>query len=90
MDPIQIVRDIGIPAALLLGIGWGGWQITQWLGSEVIKPAVARLFQFLDKLETAVDQISLTMEKVVNQQAEMVSHVERISSMGCAYKRGER
>lgn len=88
MDFIQIVRDIGIPAALLMAVLIGAWRAAQWIASEVIRPTVSRMCAFLDKLEAAVDHIAGTMERVVHQQAEMVRHVEQISTVGCAHRKG--
>jgi hypothetical protein len=86
MEPsnLAIIRDLGLPTALLAFILFGAWRASIWLGEAVIRPLVGRTMAFVDRLEIAVDGMSETLARVVEQQGKMVAEVEKISAIGCA------
>lgn len=77
MEFVSIVKDLGIPVALLCGIGWGLWHGISWFGTRVIIPIQERHFIFLTKLEAAINQIS-------EYQLKLTIEIERLSHLGCA------
>ena len=86
MEPnnIAIIRDLGLPSALLIFILFGAWRASIWIGEAVIRPLVFRTTTFVDRLEIAVDEMAQTLSKVVEQQGKIVQEVEKISAIGCA------
>lgn len=74
MDIFQFVRDLGLPTACLLGIGYGGWQVAGWIGSQVVIPLRDRHFAFLSSLESTLDAIAQT-------QAQLAKEIERVSTV---------
>lgn len=79
MDTVTIVRDLGLPVALLLGLFWGLYQGTCWFGQKVVIPLQERHLLFLDKLEKAMEQIADTQSKLAHE-------IERLSQIGCGYR----
>lgn len=76
MEWVQVVKDLGIPVALLIAIGWGLWSGGVWFGTKVIIPLQERHFLFLSKLEQAINQIT-------EYQIHLSSELERLNKMGC-------
>ncbi len=65
MDPyIDAVRNVGIPALMLLGVGWGAYKSCGWLAEHVIKPVVSHHLDFLGKLSVAVDRLVKCLEEL--------------------------
>lgn len=79
MDTVSIFRDLGVPVALLIGMGWGLYHGMIWLGNTIIIPLHKRHLQFLDKVEAAVDSLSASQHKLGHE-------LERMSeTMRCQY-----
>jgi hypothetical protein len=74
MDPIQFIRDLGLPTACLVGIAYGVWQVAGWIGSQVVIPLRDRHFAFLSSLESTLDAIAQT-------QAQLAKEIERVSTV---------
>lgn len=74
MDMVTIIRDLGLPVALLLGMGWGLYQGICWFGTKVILPLQARHLTFLDKVEAAIDTLTTS-------QSRLGAEIERISNL---------
>jgi hypothetical protein len=74
MDPIAIIRDIGLPTGTLVAVGYGIWQGTAWVAKEVIVPLRDRHFAFLSSLES-------TLSAIADTQKTLASELERVSGM---------
>ncbi len=79
MDSVTLFKDLGVPVALLVGMGWGLYHGMVWLGNQIIVPLHKRHLQFLDKVEAAVDTLSAS-------QAKLGHELERMSAtIRCHY-----
>jgi len=83
-NTITLIRDLGLPSALLIFILFGAWRAAIWIGETVVRPLVSKTTTFIDRLEVAVNEMSDTLKTVVVQQGKMVEQVEKISAIGCA------
>lgn len=70
MESIQIIRDIGVPAAGLVACFF-----------YLIIPIRDRHLKFLDKLDLTIDKITETQSKIVESQNLISREVERISKV---------
>jgi hypothetical protein len=77
VDTVSIVRDLGVPVALLIGMAWGMYTGMIWLGNNIIIPLHRRHLQFLDKVEAAVDSLSASQEKL-GHELERMSETMRV------------
>lgn len=68
MENIQLIRDIGLPAAGLIACFF-----------YLIIPLKDRHLKFLDKLEETIDKITETQSKIVESQSLISREVERLS-----------
>ena len=51
MDLAEIVRSIGLPSVIILGIAYAFYHSSTWFGREIIVPLRDRHFAFLSSLE---------------------------------------
>lgn len=69
-DWLHIVQSLGIPAAILIFLGWVGWKAGRWIGAEVVIPArdklLSRFFAFLDKIEQTVAKLDVNVDAVTS------------------------
>lgn len=63
MDFLDFVKSHGLPWAAILVTGYAFWV-------QVVIPGRDRHFQFLDKIETAMDELS-------KAQATILNHISR-------------
>jgi hypothetical protein len=76
---VTLFRDLGVPVALLIGMGYGFYHGMVWLGNQVIVPLHKRHLQFLDKVEAAVESLTSSQQRLGNE-------LERMSeTMRCHY-----
>ena len=74
MDLAEIVRSIGLPSVIILGIAYAFYHASTWFGREIIVPLRDRHFAFLLSLEGTLKAIAATQQSMANE-------MERISGM---------
>ena len=74
MDVAEIVRSIGLPSVIILGIAYAFYHAATWFGREIIVPLRDRHFAFLLSLEGTLKAIAATQQSMANE-------MERISGM---------
>ena len=74
MDLAEIVRSIGLPSVIILGIAYAFYHAATWFGREIIVPLRDRHFSFLQSLEGTLKAIAATQQSMANE-------MERISGM---------
>ena len=74
MDLAEIVRSIGLPSVIILGIAYAFYHASTWFGREIIVPLRDRHFAFLLSLECTLKAIAATQQSMANE-------MERISGM---------
>ena len=74
MELAEIVRSIGLPSVIILGIAYAFYHASTWFGREIIVPLRDRHFSFLLSLEGTLKAIAAT-------QQSMATEMERISGM---------
>ena len=74
MDVAEIVRSIGLPSVIILGIAYAFYHAATWFGREIIVPLRDRHFSFLQSLEGTLKAIAATQQSMANE-------MERISGM---------
>lgn len=74
MEPIQFIRDLGLPTAICCAIAYGSYHLAAWIGTQVVIPLRDRHFAFLSSLESTLDVIAQT-------QAQLAKEIERVSTV---------
>ena len=44
MDPLQFIREFGLPTMALVVTGYGIWQVCAWIAKELIVPPAGSPF----------------------------------------------
>ena len=58
MDIIETIKEVGIPSAVAVGLGWGGWKIIQFLLNDLTrklqeqKEIIIKLIEKISALKT--------------------------------------
>jgi hypothetical protein len=81
MDPLQFIREFGLPTMALVVTGYGIWQVCAWIAKELIVPLRDRHFAFLLSIEQTLKALQETQRSIVKTQENMVSEIERVSSL---------
>ena len=74
MDLAEIVRSIGLPSVIILGIAYAFYHSSTWFGREIIVPLRDRHFAFLSSLEGTLKALATTQQSMANE-------MERISGL---------
>jgi hypothetical protein len=81
MDPLQFIREFGLPTMALVVTGYGIWQVCAWIAKELIVPLRDRHFAFLLSIEQTLKALQETQRSIVNTQEQMVEEIERVSGL---------
>jgi hypothetical protein len=66
-------------------LGYAGWKIVPWFGTHAIIPVVARVIQFIDKLDAREDKRDQAMADRLKKWDSDLSHLR-----SCAEKNGSK
>lgn len=80
MDPIQILREFGMPSMFLLAVGYALWQASQWVAGKVIIPLQDRHFAFMSHLQQHLDAMASTQAQLVNDLRRLSETVEALEN----------
>ena len=83
MDLAEIIRSIGLPSVIIIGIAYAFYHASTWFGREIIVPLRDRHFAFLLSLEGTLKAIAATQQSMANE-------MERISGMVATCQRSEK
>jgi hypothetical protein len=81
MDPLQFIREFGLPTMALVVTGYGIWQVCAWIAKELIVPLRDRHFAFLLSIEQTLKALQETQRSIVQTQESMVAEIERVSGL---------
>jgi hypothetical protein len=74
MDPLQFIREFGLPTLGLCVAGYAFYQCCSWIARELIVPLRDRHFAFLHSLES-------TLAVLAKTQQQLGTEIERITDM---------
>lgn len=57
------IKQLGVPTALLIALGVGGYRASAWVGENVVKPLTDRQIKFIDSVDENVQKISVIVEE---------------------------
>lgn len=77
---LRIFERLGLPVAILCFLGYGGWVGARWLGTEIIVPMFNRQMEFIDKVETSVDEVAKAAAAANADRNEMVHQLQMLST----------
>jgi len=83
MDLAEIIRSIGLPSVIIIGIAYAFYHASTWFGREIIVPLRDRHFAFLQSLEGTLKAIAATQQSMANE-------MERITGMVATCQRPEK
>jgi len=83
MDLAEIIRSIGLPSVIIIGIAYAFYHASTWFGREIIVPLRDRHFAFLLSLEGTLKAIAATQQSMANE-------MERITGMVATCQRSEK
>jgi uncharacterized protein YukE len=61
---VDAVRNVGIPAVILLGIGLLVWRGGAWVGEVILRPAVEMHLEFMKAMSKAVERLVAVLEEL--------------------------
>lgn len=61
---------IGLPAVLLLAVGFAAWKWVWYLLTEILKPLSERLIAFFTDLERQVEKLVASTERMCDQMGQ--------------------
>jgi uncharacterized protein YukE len=61
---VDAVRNVGIPAVILLGIGFLVWRGGAWVGEVILRPAVEMHLEFMKAMSKAVERLVAVLEEL--------------------------
>ena len=70
---------IGLPAVLLLAVGFAAWRWGWYLLTEILKPLSERLIAFFTELEQQVEKLVSSTERMCDQ---MEQHGDQLDDHG--------
>lgn len=77
-----ILRDIGVPAAMLLVLARGLWVGGKWVGDHVVRPLVERHLRFVDDVSKTLLAVRKSSFRMARAQSQFVkAHVSLIESL---------
>ena len=69
---VVLIDKLGIPVAVMIGMGLGFYKIVVWLGLHVVVPLKDKHMSFIDQLQDLIGQI-------VSVQGSIDSKVQQIN-----------
>lgn len=84
MDWMNLMQAFGLPVTILFAVGLGLWRVIVWAGREIAIPlrdrVIVRMEQFLDRLDTALREISESfaiLRESAERQNRILRHIEQ-------------
>lgn len=90
MDPVQILREFGMPSMFLIAGGYAIWQGAQWVAMRVVIPLQDRHFAFLGHLQEHLDRMSATQAQLVNDLRKLSETVEALEARITSWETARR
>ena len=81
MDIVETIKQVGIPTAVAIGLGWGGWKIIQFLLNDLIRKLQEQkeiIIKLIEKVSALKSEILVIHTKI----DESHKHIVKIEENG--------
>jgi len=77
---ISLVKQLGLPTALLLIMIYGIYQSATWFGAKVMIPLTDRQLEFIDQVDKSVQRVATVVEEHQKNNVLIAQQLEGINA----------
>lgn len=68
MDYTQLIRDLGYPAVVSIGLGLAVWKSIKWTAEKVVQPFVHKHLELVGEIQESMRRQQATMDRLTTNQ----------------------